>query len=858
VGAAEGAESDQHTRIGQALGTPAYMSPEQAAGQANAVGAATDVYGLGATLYAFLTGRPPLEGTTAEVLETVRQGKVPPPRALKKDVPRPLEAICRKAMALRPEERYATALELAADIEHWLADEPVSVYRDTLAERMGRWARRHRATVIAAACVGLATLLGVSVLAWQSEKGRWRLEREQMATDEARREAEANARRERQAIRDYFMRSAEDPAWKAVGLEPLRRKLLEEARTYLQGFLRTHGEDPELLAELAEAHTRLGYILAKLGDREQACAELKAALELEKRLAAAQPGEVKFRFHQSTNWNALGRYLGEMGRGTEARQALEHAVDLTQRLVDEYPDELEYLQRLSTAHSNLAELLKDLGNYPAARRSHERALELRERLVKLRPDLPGDQHNLALSCNDLGVLLRSRFGDQTGARQFYERAAHILKDLVEHHPLVPEYRWDLAMTQNNLGVLYEHLGDRRRARTAHERAMELNRRLHAEHPSVVEYRRDLSMNHFNLGLFLKDERDLVGARREIEQAVALREPLVQLYPKVPEYRQDLARCYKSLGTVLDELGDFLRAEQTLEKALALQQKLVEQNPRPHYRSELALAHNGLGKARGCRGDMAGRRQAHEKAVAISEQLVKEYPGVLPYALSLWESCYDMANLERENGQLPAAVDWSSRAIAALGGEFRGKLDVFARKYLRNSYRARALPLTCLGRHAEAVNDWDEAITLDDGSARHALLLGRGLSLAQFGEHARAVIDAEEGVRSANPTAEDLFDAAYIHAVSASKVLRDIREERAPPLTQTRRKEMAQLYIDRASSLLTQSVQKGYKDVKRLKTDKVLEPLRDRDDFQKLLKKVEAKVSEAAGSTPESPVGSPKK
>jgi tetratricopeptide (TPR) repeat protein len=218
----------------------------------------------------------------------------------------------------------------------------------------------------------------------------------------------------------------------------------------------------------------------------------------------------------------------------------------------------------------------------------------------------------------------------------------------------------------------------------------------------------------------------------------------------------------------------------------------------------------------------------------------------------------MANLERGNGRLPAAVDWSSRAIAALGGEFRGKLDVFARQYLRSSYRSRALPLTGLGRHAEAVKDWDEAIALDDGSARHALLLGRGLSLAQLGEHARAVLDAEEGVRSANPAAEDLFDTAYIHAVSASQVLRDIRGERAPPLTQTRRKELAQEYTDRAVAMLTQSVQKGYKDVKRLETDKVLELLRDRDDFQKLLKRLEAKASEAFRPTPEPPVGSPKK
>ena len=107
---------------------------------------------------------------------------------------------------------------------------------------------------------------------------RRRLATEQEATEAARQQAEANAQGERQAIRNYFLRAAEDPAWKAVGLEPLRRKLLEEARTYLQGFLRTHGEEPELLAELAEAHARLGQITGELGDRQQACAELEAAL----------------------------------------------------------------------------------------------------------------------------------------------------------------------------------------------------------------------------------------------------------------------------------------------------------------------------------------------------------------------------------------------------------------------------------------------------------------------------------------------------------------------------------------------------------------------------------------------------
>src|SRR5262249_7228824 len=114
-------EGDSNTRTGDALGTPAYMSPEQATGRWDMVGPATDIYGLGATLYAILTGEAPFASDKG--LDTVQGGKFPPPRERRRGVPAALEAVCLKAMALRPEDRYGTVLQLAADLEHWLADE---------------------------------------------------------------------------------------------------------------------------------------------------------------------------------------------------------------------------------------------------------------------------------------------------------------------------------------------------------------------------------------------------------------------------------------------------------------------------------------------------------------------------------------------------------------------------------------------------------------------------------------------------------------------------------------------------------------------------------------------------------------
>ncbi len=123
------ASGSAETLPGSALGTPAYMSPEQAAGELDRLGPRSDVYSLGATLYCLLTGKPPFEGDIGEVLRKVGRGEFPRPRQLDAGIDPALEAICLKAMATRPEERYPSCLALQDDVERWAADEPISVYR---------------------------------------------------------------------------------------------------------------------------------------------------------------------------------------------------------------------------------------------------------------------------------------------------------------------------------------------------------------------------------------------------------------------------------------------------------------------------------------------------------------------------------------------------------------------------------------------------------------------------------------------------------------------------------------------------------------------------------------------------------
>ena len=175
-----------HAATKDAHGTPLYMSPEQAAlafikdgdkleEAVKALGPATDIYGLGAILFALLTGEPPVERENVEeeiekeikkILDRVQRGEIRQPRSLNPHIPRSLEAVCLKALAQRPEDRYPDCEGLADDLERWLADEPVSAWHEPLALRAWRWVRHHRTVVTAAVVALVVGVIGLSAVAF--------------------------------------------------------------------------------------------------------------------------------------------------------------------------------------------------------------------------------------------------------------------------------------------------------------------------------------------------------------------------------------------------------------------------------------------------------------------------------------------------------------------------------------------------------------------------------------------------------------------------------------------------------------------------------------------------------------------
>jgi serine/threonine protein kinase/WD40 repeat protein len=168
------------TQAGAILGTPSYMSPEQAEGSIDRVGPLTDVYALGAILYEMLTGRPPFRGTTLhETLEHVRTREPVSPVQLQPGVPRDLETICLKCLQKEPRQRYVSAEALADDIRSFLDGKPIRARPVSRAERVVRWCRRNPLVASLMVAVGFVTILGFGLVTW---KWREAIEREEQET----------------------------------------------------------------------------------------------------------------------------------------------------------------------------------------------------------------------------------------------------------------------------------------------------------------------------------------------------------------------------------------------------------------------------------------------------------------------------------------------------------------------------------------------------------------------------------------------------------------------------------------------------------------------------------------------------
>jgi tetratricopeptide (TPR) repeat protein len=534
--------------VGAAVGTPAYMSPEQAAGKLDELGPASDVYSLGATLYCLLTGKAPFEGQDAgEVLRRVQRGAFPPPRAVKRAVPAALEAVCLKALALRPGDRYGTARALADDIEHWLADEPVAAYREPWPARLARWGRRHRPLVAAA----LALLLtAVAALA----AGIVVVNGERQATEAAR-------RRTREALDEMSSQVIEDWLAQRKQLEPAQRAFLEKALAYYEEFAQESGHTQEVRQSVARAHLRVANIRRRLGQHQEAEAAYRRAGELYARLAADFPAVPQYRHDLAATHNNLGIQLKDTGRHTEAEGAFRDALVIQTALADDFPDVPRYRKQLANAHNNLGALLAETGRAQEAEAAWRDARDLRKGLAADFPAVPEYRQDLAQTHGNLGIVLQGT-GRPKEAEAAYRDALELQKGLAADFPAVPQYREELAWTHNNLGLLLADTGHPKEAEAAYADALAIQKALAADFPAVPEYQSDLANTLDNLAELLRRRKDSAAARQLLEQARPHLQAALDANPRHPVYREFFCENRRLLAATLLDLGEHTGAAAT--------------------------------------------------------------------------------------------------------------------------------------------------------------------------------------------------------------------------------------------------------------------------------------------------------
>jgi serine/threonine protein kinase/Flp pilus assembly protein TadD len=857
------------TLSGDLVGTLRYMSPEQALAQRVVVDHRTDVYSLGATLYELLALQPAYLGTDRQQL--LRQIAFEEPRALRKvnrAVPVELAVIVAKAMEKNPQERYATAQELADDLQRFLLDRPIQARWPSLRQRAVKWTRRHRVvvgSVLAALVVGILATTWQAVRATNAEgearaalaearrAGQQTLEALQALTDEvierliARQtqmteEDRAFLRKVLEHYEGFAATKGDSPesrniraaGYFRVGLIRNRlgerqeaRSAYERAVTLLEQLVADFPSVPAYRSNLAQSHNNLGIMLRDLGKHTEAEAQLRQALVLQKQLATDFPSVPSYRHNLAHHHGNLGALWSKLGKRAEAEAEYRQAHALRNQLAAEFPTVVDYRQNLASSHNNLGNLLQNLGKRVEAEAEYRQALALSKQLATDFPAVPLYRGDLGTSHISLGNLLKEQ-GKYRAAEAEYRQAVALRKQLAAEFPAVPEYRHHLAGSHHDLGSLLSVLGKGVEAEAEYRQALALSQQLAADFPAVPAYREYLALHRRGLGILLEGWSKGAEAEAEYRQAFALRKQLAADFPNVPAYRGNLAASHDDLGFVLRGLGKRAEAEAEHRQALALYKQLATDVPaEPASRYDLAQSHNNLGTLLQELGRRAEAEAEYRQALALQKQLVADFPNVPAYQIQQGGTYCNLGDLMRDNGRLADALSWCDQAIGVLAPEVeREPRPVTALQFLRNSHAARAWALMMLDRFADAVRDCDRALELDDGSQCGQIRLLRAACLARV-DPTKAVAAAEAVLQGGQPPPDLLYDAACVYVLSAGRV-------------QDQRKET---YAARAVALLGQARQMGYfndpANVAHMQQDADLDALRGRADFQQFLAELQA-------------------
>lgn len=526
------------TTMGTVVGTLGYMSPEQASGKPEEVGPSSDIYSLGAILYRILTGRSSQQSNSDKlvVLAQIEQGKFARPRELKLQIPRPLESICLKAMALSPADRYDTARSMAEDIESWFADERVEAHPERLVEKSLRLMRRYRGWV--ATAVGLLLLFAAAVVVAFAVRD----------AERSRIQSALSHRQVREIVDTWLTGAAED----LRDLPPssgLRQELMRKAVVELESLDREGPPSNPLPLDMERAlsRMRIGELQFELGGLEAAAQCYAEA----KDLFSPHRGTVDGDLGSADSLTKLAGLASD--RGEDPIPLYSEALTIYDTLTNQHPRDDAVLDARGTC-------LSDLAMY-----------------ALLRSDLKNAEQHFTAAIESFERAL-----DVIGPAQQADRPTRDYIDYVLQ---------GLCLAERGLGDVLLRQGREFEASESHfATALALSSRLRNGHPDdrhYIELHADTRSYYANLLRKSKRYDDELEQRRTVLSDYS---NLLATHEWVRRYQESVARANSNLAQTHRLRGEFHEANSLSEQAKTMFASLVNlDNSVRRYRVQLAAA-----------------------------------------------------------------------------------------------------------------------------------------------------------------------------------------------------------------------------------------------------------------------------
>jgi len=571
------AGSGSMTQHGSTVGTPAFMSPEQAAGSLDEMNCTSDVYSLGATLFVILAGEVAFAARqTKQIISDVIAGKFPSPRNVCPDVPRPLEAICLKAMSLKTSDRYPTALALAKDVSNWLADEPVSAQPETFFQRAGRWTRRHRT----ASLVGLACLVSFSIAATSGllminqEKNRTLAAMDQLAREQQRTvqslAAETEARRQaREALNTLTDDMLGELLARQVSLTPADRNFFDRVVRQLELLAETDNRSPGKSGDIdgenlkADALLRIGNIQRRLGEFDAAGLAYESAFRIWTILIEANPDSQVFRQDLAATTANLGLLSAETGDDVLALARYTSAIDMLEGILELDSSNHAARRELAKLLGNQANTFLRLQQLEQAEAACKTSGELFSSLAISNREDEGIGIDHARSTAQFASLLSNIPAKRDQAAMMLSVSVELFSEAISSKQTIsisnsqpdksamnapavtgsnrlasPQLRNELAAMQGNLALTLMRKGQFEQAAIQYRTAIEDQVKVVNEYPALTLSQ--LTLSRLYSGLARCQLASGTSPNAEMDSAKSLLDQLVIRFPERPQFHQEMA------------------------------------------------------------------------------------------------------------------------------------------------------------------------------------------------------------------------------------------------------------------------------------------------------------------------------